>query len=260
MNLHWKSSAVLLLALQLAGCKDDPAGNDEDTTTGPGPTTETEGPTTTNPNPESSSSTEPGTESSESSVGPVTDTETTTIGETESVTDTETTGGPLACVNEDLGSAVGASVLSGTTAGEDADLVNSCLGGGKKKGGPAPDYIVSWTAPAAGDYTFSLVGSEYDTAIAIVDGDCNGPELGCNDDCEDMQSVLGVTVEADQVVLVAISGFGGRSGSFDLSITAETAPECGGFETETDTSATTSPTDTGMDASTATVSGSGDDG
>jgi hypothetical protein len=262
MMSHWKSSVVLLLCAQLVGCKDDPKGNDEDSTSGPGPTSETEGPTSMTLDPETTAPIDPTTESSESSIGPVTETETdpttTSPTETESESETETTGGPLACVNEDLGSAVGSSVLSGSTTGDDTDLANSCLEGGKKKGGPAPDYIVSWTAPAAGDYTFSLVGSEYDTAIAIFDGDCNGPELACNDDCEDLQSVLGLTVEADQVVLIAISGYGGRAGNFDLGITAEVAPECGGFETETDSAtATVSVTDT--DGSTDPTTASDDD-
>lgn len=256
MSSHWKTGVVVLLCAQLVGCKDDAKGSDEDTT-GPGPTTSgPDDPTTETMDPETTAPMDPTTES-ESSVGP--DTETTTIGETEtqSESETETTGGPLACVNEDLGSAVGENVLSGSTAGDDADLVLTCVFGDEKKGGVAPDYIVSWTAPAAGDYTFSLAGSDYDTGLGIIDGDCNGPELGCNDDCEDVESVVGLTVAADQVVLVAISGYGGRSGNFELSITAEVAPECGGFETDTD--GTVSSTDpTGMDESVSVSSG--DDG
>ena len=267
MSSQWKMLVVSLCA-QLVGCKDDPSQMGDETSTGPGPTSETDDPTTMTANPET---TLPDPDSGESSIGPVTetvtDTESTTTNDTQTATESESeTAGGLGCVNEDLGSALGENVLSGTTVGEDSDLTNECIRG---EGVIAIDYIVSWTAPAAGDYVFSLAGSSFDTALGIFDGDCSGPELACNDDCQDTDSVVGLELAADQVVLIAITGYDASSGAFELSITEEPVSKCHGFETDsesetatasatvTDTGDSTDPTSAGTDVSSASVADDG---
>ncbi|MEM6992029.1 MAG: hypothetical protein AAF721_16080, partial [Myxococcota bacterium] len=74
----------------------------------------------------------------------------------------------------DLGSALPATA-SGTTAGDSA-LDGSCGGDG------AAEAAFVWTAPAAGDYTVSTEGSDFDTVLYVLDGACGGPELDCDDD------------------------------------------------------------------------------
>ena len=68
-------------------------------------------------------------------------------------------------------------------------------------------------------------GSSFDTVIAVFDN-CPGNELGCNSDaagvgnCQNtLQSYLEITgVTAGQVVYIAVGGFGGATGAFNLNV------------------------------------------
>ena len=77
-----------------------------------------------------------------------------------------------------------------------------------------------WTAPAAGRYAFVTDGSDYDTSLLILDGDC-GAELACDDDGgEGTLSRATVDLAEGEAVTVLVGGFRGRSGAFVLGVEA----------------------------------------
>lgn len=127
---------------------------------------------------------------------------------------------PLACTDADLGSATGFGLRSASTTGATDDVAISCASGG------GIDDVLVWTAPAAGTYHFSLAGSGYDTAIAVLDDACDGAELICNDDgpLEEGVSLASVALVANQRVLLVIDGYAGDNGSYVLSISSGAAP------------------------------------
>jgi hypothetical protein len=111
--------------------------------------------------------------------------------------------------------------LTGTTGGfSDTGFSDS--------GGEAPtyeEYLIRWTAPAAGSYRFDLSGSDYDTVMGITDA-CGINELGCNDDCTTLQSQLTLDLAADEVIMIIIGGYAGSTGNFVLSIEEGVPSEC----------------------------------
>ncbi len=119
------------------------------------------------------------------------------------------------CVDHNIGSATGASVLTGSTSGSASTYAGTC---GFSAGGP--DVTVGWVAPRTGSFTFDLNGSSYDTVLHLHDADCTGPELACDDDGGDgFQSSITYSVTAGQIVVIIVDGFGsGSSGSFVLNI------------------------------------------
>ncbi len=128
--------------------------------------------------------------------------------------ETSTTEPPddgLECVDEDLGTDVGDAVASGNSSAGD-DYAISCAGGG------GADVVLTWTAPSAGSWTFDLSGSSYDTALALVQPDCDGGELGCSDDAIGLTSMLTVDLSAGEDVLVVVDGYDGAVGSYVLDV------------------------------------------
>lgn len=130
--------------------------------------------------------------------------------------DYDTSG--CACFDEDIGGATGPAVTSGDTSNDDNDLDPSCGGAGGN------DRVISFTAPAAGTYTFDTFGSGYDTKIALY-SDCT-TESACNDDFGGLQSQVSLDMSAGQTVLVLVDGYGGLSGAWQLTITAPGAFPC----------------------------------
>lgn len=83
------------------------------------------------------------------------------------------------------------------------------------------DTGFAFTAPADGTYTFEISGNTFDTIMAVLDGECTGPELGCNDDLVGAvggASGLFVGLTAGQTVTIVVEGDFGATGNFDLSI------------------------------------------
>ncbi len=120
----------------------------------------------------------------------------------------------LTCQNADIGGPPAS--LNGSTAGQADSFVSSCGGGA--------DYLVRFVAPAAGSYTFDLIGSSYDTLLTVY-SDCNGTEIACNDDfagnplCGGYAcSEVTVALAAGQNVLVAVEGYSGATGAFTLNV------------------------------------------
>lgn len=133
--------------------------------------------------------------------------------------DTGVDAGTGACSPSNLGSAVGASVASGSsdTATDSGD--RSCSGSG------APDVQFSWTAPSAGSFVFDTGGSDYDTVLEILTA-CGGTSLACNDDrSADSQSRTQVTLTSGQTVVIVLDGYA-TGGNYVLNIHPDTAEVC----------------------------------
>ncbi len=120
------------------------------------------------------------------------------------------------CDEEDLGSAVGQHVATGSTVDEDEDLEQMCANGG------AVDHVLRWVAPADGTYRFDTVGSNYDTALAIYQN-CVSWEIACNDDVGNgvLDSRIVLDVTAGQVLVISVNGYQGSTGDWVLNIAAD---------------------------------------
>lgn len=120
------------------------------------------------------------------------------------------------CAELDVLWELGNPVATGSTVGEDEDFSQSCAAGG------AVETVVRFIAPSEGRFTFSTVGSDYDTALSIHDSCGPGSELACNDDTDDgVESVLSIDLDLGEQILLAISGYGGEMGNWRLEILAE---------------------------------------
>jgi hypothetical protein len=128
--------------------------------------------------------------------------------------------------NNTCGSATGITgggPFNGDNIGATTDGPNNC-------GAIANDVWYDWTANvASGSYDFSLCGSNYDTVIAVYDGNtCTGTLLGCDDDdpmgnCG-LQSVLSnIPIVNGNVYKIQIGGYNGSTGNYTLNI-APTPP------------------------------------
>jgi hypothetical protein len=106
------------------------------------------------------------------------------------------------------------ATVNGSSAGEDSEFSSTCGGGG------APDVAWLFTAPADGDYTFDTMGSAVDTVLYVLDGECTGPQLQCDDDgiVSTTQSMMSVTLVQDQTVTVVADSFGLQGGSVNLTV------------------------------------------
>lgn len=87
------------------------------------------------------------------------------------------------------------------------------LGGASCGGHAGPERAFAWTAPATDVYGFNTIGADFDTALYVLDADCD--ELACNDHIygtwrRDVpigaESGLWLPLEAGQQVRVVIDG------------------------------------------------------
>jgi hypothetical protein len=116
-----------------------------------------------------------------------------------------------ACIEEDLGNAIGMTVAVGTTVGDDEDLAQACGNGG------AVDRVLSWTAPNDGVFSIDSSGSDYDTVLALHT-DCGSTAFACNDNTEDFTSRVYTGALTGESVIIAVSGYGGAVGNYAVSI------------------------------------------
>ena len=123
--------------------------------------------------------------------------------------------GDFSCEDQDIGSSFG--TFFNTNVGQNDELDAACA---LENG---PDFVYQFTAPATGVYQFDTNGSGYDTALSIWD-DCNaleGEELDCDDDGgAGLQSLIQITLAANQTVMVSVSGFNGAQGAHQLNVSA----------------------------------------
>ncbi|MEJ2701532.1 MAG: GEVED domain-containing protein [Sedimentisphaerales bacterium] len=90
--------------------------------------------------------------------------------------------------------------------------------------GPNVWYV--YTASCTGEATVSLLGSDYDTMLAVYNGaDCNptaGDMIGCNDDVAgSYQSELTFDATSGQQYLIEVGGYGSATGQGVISISCE---------------------------------------
>ena len=80
------------------------------------------------------------------------------------------------------------------------------------------DVTYAWTAPAAGTYTFSLLGSTFDTVLSLYSPD-GATTWDCNDDdFPRSTSRLLYDMQAGQTVIIVIDGYQSYSGTYYLAI------------------------------------------
>ncbi len=126
------------------------------------------------------------------------------------------------CPDEDLGNTTPQNLMGDNTGLAD-DVIPSCTDGGE-------DSLYLFTAPNDGVYTFDTIGmgTTFDTALFLLDGGCDGPEIACNDDEPDStQSQIVIALDADQTVVIGVDSFDGGVGAFDLNITEAPLPPDG---------------------------------
>ncbi len=113
--------------------------------------------------------------------------------------------------------------VSGDTSGASDDHVPMCASAN------GADNTVSFTAPADGLYEFSTQGSSIDTVLLVLDGVCEGPVLGCNDDAVGSASVLRLPLRAGQAVTAVVDGFA-VDGPWSLTVSQLDAGSCPSVE------------------------------
>jgi hypothetical protein len=79
------------------------------------------------------------------------------------------------------------------------------------------DVWYIFTPTQSGLVSISLLGSSFDTTLAVYD-ECGGPELACNDDAVGLQSEITMQVEAGSSYLIRIAGFEHDTGDYVLTI------------------------------------------
>lgn len=100
------------------------------------------------------------------------------------------------CPAHDLGTAVGTDLWTGI-ADRGGFFEGSC-------GGAGWEQTFAWRAAEAGWYSLDTVGVYSDTVLTVVDGDCGGAELACNDDVTGVRSGLAVDLDAGQEVVAVV--------------------------------------------------------
>jgi len=119
------------------------------------------------------------------------------------------------CVEQDVGGSTGTPVATGSTNAEDDSLPTSCGGGGGN------DRIVGFTAPSAGDYTIDTIGSGYDTVLSVFSSCDTDTEIVCDDDGgSGLTSAATVTLAAGESIVIAVDGYMGDTGSWELNISS----------------------------------------
>ncbi len=112
------------------------------------------------------------------------------------------------CPDGDLGTGTGS--WTGTHTHFDQAHTGSCP--------PAVGNLeLTWTAPADGTYTYSTVGSGFDTVAYVLDS-CGGTELTCNDDASGYQSIVSFDATEGQEIIIGIGGFHQSQGDYVISI------------------------------------------
>jgi hypothetical protein len=113
----------------------------------------------------------------------------------------------------DLGVGLGSPVTTNSTTGRSDDYHPTCV-----SSSAASDMSYTWTAPSTGSYTFSTLGSSFDTVLEVRQYN-TGVSLGCNDDSAGtLQSTVSASLSAGQTVLVVVDGYSSSTGPFQLNI------------------------------------------
>ncbi len=82
----------------------------------------------------------------------------------------------------------GLGPFEGVTEAGASNLAGSC-------GGEGAEQTYLWTAPEDGTYTFDTLETQFDTVLYVLEGACDGAELGCNDD---LRTTENCDIEGDE--------------------------------------------------------------
>ena len=121
--------------------------------------------------------------------------------------------GSVACPVEEI-TTVPTAVTGQTVVATD-EFFGSCGAGN------APDQGYLFTAPEDGTYTFEISNNDFDTVLYLLDGNCEGAELICNDNLPGAlngESGLTYPMAMGEQVTVIVDGFFEVFGNFDLNI------------------------------------------
>jgi len=102
--------------------------------------------------------------------------------------------------------------------GSTLDEVDDSSGSCGVEGTADAEYV--FTAPADGSYTFDTRGSVLNTVLYVLDGECVGDEIACDDNGDGAQSVLAVELVADQTVTVVVDSISLDGAAFELHVRA----------------------------------------
>ncbi len=129
---------------------------------------------------------------------------------------------PERCPDADLGARTGIALVRASTFGGVDGLQGSC--GGED----TEDVVFGWRAPAAGAYAFRLFDPRYQAVLYVLEGDCEGAELGCSP-APDVGAVE-LDLDAGESVVIVVDGREGNAGGFELDVLAldaSCAGQCG---------------------------------
>lgn len=205
------------VCLAATACGDDTTSSPQDTSTGPETSS---GGTSADPTgvesssssssgsdiADTSTSVEPTDSSSSSSSGSSGDGSSSAANSESSSSDG---GSTTACPAGDLGAVLPTTELENTF-GEADDFQGSCGGDG------GPDVEYTFTAPQDGVYTFDTHGSSLNTVLYVLDGECGGAELACNDNGDGAQSALSIDLVAGQTVTIVVDSISAGGAPFVL--------------------------------------------
>jgi hypothetical protein len=117
-------------------------------------------------------------------------------------------------VSIDLGDEVGRALATGDnySLSDDHRACAGSTGGG--------DLALGWVAPADGYYTINTEGSTYDTVLDVVLDDCEGENVGCNDDSGGgLWSSVTLNMTRNQPYVIYLDSYSsGSLGTWQLNI------------------------------------------
>lgn len=120
---------------------------------------------------------------------------------------------PPPCTLIDIGSQLG-EFFGDTQFGSDV-FNGSCVGVA------APELAFLWTAPFPGTFRLRTFGSNFDPALYVRVGDCDGIEIACNDDDDGLEPQVDiVAAPSDGPLVIFVDGAGQSFGTFTLAIAA----------------------------------------
>ncbi|WP_428267685.1 ADYC domain-containing protein [Haliangium sp.] len=116
-------------------------------------------------------------------------------------------------VHNPVWTATGQAVATGITSSSMNHFSPSCVTGTQM----APDRAYRWTAPRAGIYSFTTLGSDFDTVLYVYKG---GREVRCNDNVSSriVQSAVSINLAEGESVVVFVDGYGRDAGNYTLNI------------------------------------------
>ncbi|MBL4687825.1 MAG: hypothetical protein JKY37_24765 [Nannocystaceae bacterium] len=121
-----------------------------------------------------------------------------------------------------LGSALGASVVTGSTKGKNNEFDATCVKG------IARDVSYTWTAPSTASYTFTTAGSNFDTVLHIRSFADSSETLGCDDNSGGAtHSAVSVALTEGTTVIIVVDGpHKSEFGKFALGIYEQCPDGC----------------------------------